>query len=105
MSESQYDIGYLTEIHKFFVGNGDESEGIAEPEQSTLKLWPNPTSGRFTIEVKEATTMEVIDIQGRCIAKHSLNSGVNQIDLGEASVGMYFIKLGNGEVKKVILRP
>ena len=105
MSESQYDIGYLTEIHKFFVGNGDESEGLAEPEPSTLKLWPNPTSGRFTIEVKEATTMEVIDIQGRCIAKHSLTAGANQIDLGEASEGMYFINLGNGEVKKVILRP
>lgn len=75
------------------------------PEQCAVKLWPNPASGRFTIEVKEAATMEVIDVQGRCIAKHSLNSGVNQIDLGEASEGLYFIKLGNGEVKKVILRP
>lgn len=64
---------------------------------------PNPSSGNFTIEVETATTIEVIDFQGRCVAKRSLKSGKNLIDLGNLPDGMYFIKEENGAVKKVML--
>ena len=103
MSEDQYDIGYLTEIHKFFVGNGGGNVGIAEPEESTLKLWPNPTSGRVSIEVGTATTIEVMDIQGRCMGKYTLKPGANLMDLGDLPEGLYFIKGENGLVSKVLL--
>lgn len=104
MSEDQYDIGYLTEIHKFFVGSGGGNVGLTEPEQSTLKLWPNPTSGRFTIEVETANAIEVMDVQGRCVAKYDLQSGANRIDLGDFSEGIYFIKEKlNGAVTKILL--
>ena len=103
MSESQYDIGYLTEIHKFFVGEGGGNVGIAEPEPSTLKLWPNPTSGRFTIEMESASDIEVMDCQGRCVARFMLKHGANQIDLSGLTKGLYFIKKENGVVTKVLL--
>ena len=102
MSEDQYDIGYLTEIHKFFtMKNGND--GVAEPESNGMRLWPNPTSGRFTIEVETATTIEVMDIQGRCVANYALKAGSNPIDLGHLSEGLYFIKGGNGAVTKILL--
>jgi hypothetical protein len=102
MSENQYDIGYLTEIHKFFTekcGN----VGVAEPVQSTLKLWPNPTSGRFTIATEEAASVEVMDVQGRCVAKFTLELGTHQMDISNLTEGVYFIKEDNGAVKKVML--
>ena len=103
MSEDQYDIGYLTEIHKFFVGDGSGNVGVAELEQNTLKLWPNPTSGCFSIEVGTATAIEIIDIQGRCMAKYTLKMGTNLIDLGDLPEGLYFIKEENSLVSKVLL--
>ena len=71
--------------------------------KTAVKLWPNPTSGRITVEVNELSPMEVMEAQGRCIARYSLKPGANPIDLGKASAGLYFIKLGNGEVRKVCL--
>ena len=101
-SENQYDIGYLTEIHKFFTVNSG-NEDVAEHEQGTLHIWPNPTSGRFTIKVETATNIEVMDIQGRCMAKYELKSGTNQIDMEAFSDGLYFIKEENGAVTKFLL--
>ena len=102
-SEEQYDIGYLTEIHKFFVGNGGGNVGVAEPEQKSFHLWPNPTSGRVSIEVETATDIEVLDVQGRCVGKFTLKPGANQMDLDDLTEGLYFIKGENGAATKVLL--
>ena len=104
MSENQYDIGYMTEIHKFFVGNGGGNEGLTKPEQEHLNLWPNPTSGSFTIEAEAVTFIEVLNVQGRCIAKYTLEAGTNQINLGDLSEGLYFIKRENDTVEKLLLK-
>ena len=101
-SADQYDIGYLTEIYKFFTEKGG-NVGVAEPVQSTLKLWPNPTSGRFTIATEEAASVEVRDVQGRCVAKFTLEPGTHQMDISNLTEGVYFIKEENGAVKKVLL--
>ena len=103
MSENQYDIGYLTEIHKFFVDKGGGNVGIAETEPSTVNLWPNPTSGRFTIEVESRSDIEVMDCQGRCVARFALKPGANSIDMNGLSEGLYFIKGENGMATKVLL--
>ena len=102
-NENQYDIGYLTEIHKFFVGDGGGNVGLVEPEQKAIRLWPNPTSGHFTIEVETATDIEVMDVQGRCVCKYTLKPGANQMDLGELTEGLYFIKGENRLATKVLL--
>ena len=102
-SEAQYDIGYLTEIHKFFVGDGGGNVGVAEPEQKGFHLWPNPTSGRFTIETESACDIEVMDCQGRCVAKFALKPGANPVNLGGLTEGLYFIKGENGMATKVLL--
>ena len=103
MSEDQYDIGYLTEIHKFFVGDGGGNVGVAEPEQNTLKLWPNPTSGKFSIETETAMSIEVMDVQGRCVDRYALKPGANPMDLGRLPEGLYFIKDENGAAQKLLL--
>ena len=103
-SEDQYDIGYLTEIRRFFTKGNGGNVGIVEPESSNLYLWPNPTTGRCTIEMKAESSVEVIDLQGHIIATYPLKKGTNQIDLSGLPEGLYFIKTAEGSVGKVMVR-
>ncbi len=68
-----------------------------------LNLWPNPTSGCFTIKVESATDIEVMDCQGLCVGRFDLKPGANSIDLSGLTEGLYFIKGANGIASKVLL--
>jgi hypothetical protein len=68
-----------------------------------LDLWPNPTSGCFSIKVKTVTNIEVMDLQGRSVAQYVLTPGTHQIDMGGFPKGLYFIKHENGKVQKLLL--
>ena len=46
---------------------------------SNVKVYPNPTSGKLTIDAKNFEGVEVYDVSGRLIIKSSLNT----IDLEE----------------------
>ena len=76
---------------------------VAEPEQNTISVWPNPTSGQTFIEAETAMNVEVIDSQCRVVAKHLLEQGSNSIDLGFLPNGLYFLKGDNGALGKVLL--
>lgn len=105
MSEAQYDIGYLTEIHKFFTTKDGGNVGVVETEQNTLNLWPNPTSGIITIETAKESLIQVLDMQGRIIVKYPVKSGTHHFDLSDLPQGMYFIKdATNGTVGKVTVK-
>ena len=99
-SEDQYDIGYLTEIHRFFTGGSHV--GMVEPEQGGLRVWPNPTTGQVTLEVDADSSVEVYDLLGRLTATYPMHKGVNHIDLSNFPEGMYFLKTSEGPVRKVL---
>ncbi|MBO6027488.1 MAG: T9SS type A sorting domain-containing protein [Bacteroidales bacterium] len=101
-SEDQYDIGYLTEIVKFFKGTNNTTEVLYHAEADPLKVYPNPTSGLINIDIDETTNIELMDLQGRIIAKHLVKQGVNIINLEKLPEGLYFIKTGNGAFKKIL---
>ena len=103
-SEDQYDIGYLTEIHKFFTVKDGGSTSINEQKHDALRLWPNPTSGQCTIEVKSTTSVELIDLQGHFLKTYTLNKGINQIDLTDIPEGLYLIKSEDGMVRKLLVK-
>ncbi len=91
-SEEQYDIGYMTEIHKFFTSNNGGNAGITEPTQNTLSLWPNPTTGRITVALPEKSNLEVIDMLGHIVATYQLQLGTHHLDLTRLPKGLYLIK-------------
>ena len=91
-NEEQYDIGYMTEIHKFFTSNSTGNAGIAQPTQSTLRIWPNPTSGRISIETTTECNLDVIDMLGRVVAQYQLKPGTHNVDLTYLPQGLYIIK-------------
>ena len=99
---NQYDISYFDEIVKFFKGNNNTTSVVNNTEFKILKVYPNPASGQINIEVSEASNIEVIDLQGRVVATPSLKPGLNTIDLGNLTEGMYFLKSGNRAAVRIL---
>ena len=52
-------------------------------------MYPNPTSGKLTIDAKNYEDVEVYDTSGRLIIKSALKT----IDLEEQSKGLYLLKV------------
>ena len=102
-NESQYDIGYMNEIHRFFTTSSG-NVGLAEPVSSGLRLWPNPTTGQVTLEVDADSNVEIYDLLGCMMATYPLRKGVNHVDLSGFPEGMYFFKTSEGMVRKVLVK-
>jgi photosystem II stability/assembly factor-like uncharacterized protein len=76
-----------------------------------LKVYPNPTSGAFTVEtaLQESGLLTIRDIQGRLVRRLQLVPGsVSQsLDLSKEGKGTYFIRIetpGKNETKQLIVR-
>ena len=59
-------------------------------------MYPNPTSGKLTIDAKNYEDVEVYDTSGRLIIKSALNT----IDLEEQSKGLYLLKINANGTKQ-----
>ena len=75
-----------------------------------ILIYPNPTTGNFTITFEEMDTpvsMDIFDSQGRKIrTTHMIQESSLQIDLSNQPVGLYFLRINQGNhilTKKVIL--
>ena len=75
-------------------------------EQKTNVLYPNPTTGSFTIELVEESNISIYNMLGQQIMQLGKVSGLQHFDIGNAPKGLYFIQIQNGnqtEVKKLIV--
>ena len=74
--------------------------GIDTHEQSALvTVYPNPSNGVFTIALSTNAAVEITDLTGKSIIKHSYATGLHQVDLTNYSNGIYLVKVhGNGVV-------
>jgi hypothetical protein len=76
--------------------------GVAEADQLTWSLYPNPTEGLVTLNYRGANAtvnMEVVDMGGRMIAQegHAMTNGQRHtMDLGAFAPGMYTVRLTSG---------
>ena len=102
-NENQYDISYMNEIHTFFTTEGGHV-GLAEREQKYLSLYPNPTSGPCVVEMEVASTVEIIDLQGRRLLTYQMHQGTNRLDLTGFPEGLYLIRSADGIIGKVLVK-
>ncbi|NOU47082.1 MAG: T9SS type A sorting domain-containing protein [Bacteroidales bacterium] len=81
---------------------GQTGVGLSENEWSnTINLFPNPTTGKFTIDIKNidgqaANEIEIYNAFGEKVYTASNIKQQNEIDLSDLSKGVYFIKMYNG---------
>ena len=82
-----------------------ESYPVRELKSLQFEMYPNPASGNFTIEIKNASAdlyyVEVINLQGKLIYKERFNGLYHTINLGDNVKGAYLVNLYNAHKNKV----
>lgn len=68
---------------------------------AATSIYPNPTSGLFTIETETETSALILNAFGKEVATLSLVKGQNEVNLSLSS-GVYFVKINNNVTKLVI---
>ena len=74
-------------VAKFSDGTGVPTKTL----NKTIKIYPNPTCGKFTIENKGE--LIISNLLGKEILSQKLTSPKSEIDLSNQSKGIYFVKV------------
>lgn len=79
----------------------EESHDLNDMTVDAVKVYPNPNSGIFTIEVPagmQNAEVIIMDMAGKTVVKKAMESGNTiKIDLGDASRGIYMINVIGGD--------
>ncbi|MCC6703134.1 MAG: T9SS type A sorting domain-containing protein, partial [Fluviicola sp.] len=62
----------------------------------TIKVYPNPNNGQFSIELADNSLVEITDILGKQVFKGNLQKGANQVNLSHIETGVYFVTIITG---------
>ncbi len=80
----------------------NEYVSIDELSKSGISIYPNPSSGIFTIETSDAYNVAVIDITGKIVNEFIVNNTNETIDLRNQPNGVYFVKFNNDKTVKTV---
>lgn len=72
----------------------------------SIKVYPNPSNGLFTIETIDNTTMEVFDVYGKLVHSANLTEMKNRVELNSFANGIYtmrFTSKGQTAIKKIVI--
>jgi hypothetical protein len=69
-----------------------------------LRVYPNPTSGAFTVEMSTETnkTINVTDVTGRVILQGSTDEASFNVNINQLAAGVYYVKVSSGNEVNVI---
>jgi hypothetical protein len=62
---------------------------------NAVRVYPNPSNGRFLIESPADSEAHIFNLFGKCILSQKLDKGENKIDLSDQASGVYFIRSNN----------
>ena len=76
-----------------------ECVGIENHLTSSINLliYPNPNTGKFTVESPQQVNIQVFDMVGKRILEQRLDAGKTELDLEAFSKGLYLLKVLNGQ--------
>jgi len=92
------------------LGEGVLGTSINAIPNTNLTIFPNPSTGIFTIDLDglqtTITEMKVYDIAGRCILNQPFANLQNMIDLNNSPTGIYYLHLKtvNGIIVEKLMR-
>ena len=84
----------------------DPTVGITDPELALFKVYPNPSEGEFTLQVKETgSTQEVLvfDTNMKLVEQTSLDGTTAHFNLSHLTQGVYFVQLGNS-IERIMIK-
>jgi hypothetical protein len=79
--------------------------GSGQSIVGSLQLYPNPTTGAFTVEVDEAGTLSIYALDGREVSSHNIATGINQLTLSnELANGIYMCRFTSDSGNTTMVR-
>ncbi len=93
------DNPYLKAYYELYID--PQSAGIDQLGIQGIKVWPNPFSDHLNIEltINDPAEYLIMDNLGRIAVKRRLMPGKQEIDLKELSRGVYFLRVGENNIK------
>lgn len=80
----------------------DKATSINGLTENMVKIFPNPNTGRFTIQLNREFSnadLEIVNLQGQLLYSSTINSSEMSVDLHNFANGMYYIRIkNNGEL-------
>lgn len=61
---------------------------------ATMRIYPNPVASLLTVDTKDPSIMQIMDLSGRVVAQQSIQSST-QINVSGLAQGVYFVALSN----------
>ncbi len=79
-----------------------EATGISELVSNGISIYPNPNNGLFYIELSNKLFNEIVlfDATGRAVFTQVVYSGINTVQIPEASSGIYLLQI-KGEKQQI----
>lgn len=78
---------------------------VALSPEGELRLFPNPTTGSLTLEWDRGMqAIQVFDAMGRLRLQKNGNGGRDYLDLSTWERGVYWVRMENGVIQKLILQ-
>ncbi len=62
------------------------------PLHASLSVYPNPSRGMFTIDVKEEAQVRILDMRGQVVLTNHI-AGTTQLDISSKSRGLYIVQV------------
>lgn len=108
--ETVYTISYrnnlMGTIMDYFFLNGTTTS-ITEQTISGYKVYPNPSSGIFNIEISENDIdkpLTIMDLTGRVVLEKKIKDRLEKIDLSDVSEGIYILVVDHHSQKIIVER-
>jgi hypothetical protein len=82
----------------------DIDEDGPSTDLGTFSIYPNPTHGEFTVELRQTSEITVFNAMGQQVLSLNEVSGLQHLHLD--ATGVYFVRISNGngvKVKKVVV--
>lgn len=71
---------------------GEEPQSVNNINSSDIKIYPNPSSGVFTLDLQENASVKIFDIAGQEIYNKNV-SGRSSIDIYDVKAGIYMVNI------------
>jgi hypothetical protein len=90
-----------SDVENITVG---DCSGIEENSSMSVSVYPNPTTGEFSLSINNANfsniTISIVDIHGKVVYNEMnvtvAQDFIKQINVSDLARGVYFVKLNNG---------
>ena len=95
---------WIYDHNQFYLHAPYSADGINEVESSSISVFPNPTTSRFTVEGQGLNHITVYNLMGQMVYEMECQGESVDINLNNVETGVYMVRIftNNGDVTKRI---